>query len=339
VFVALIGAVIGMLLFARSGRRDTINQSLAVTAFCALAALFFWPLNLVKALAPSHREAPRNEWPDQAKLNFIFEKDRNDKSIIVFNGDSGYNGVTYRAVDGNARLTGLTGGWRPSFDTSYESKLTLSNGRTISSHREAWADLGARAIIPTLGIPCPNRNDDEQSHVFQLAEFKLQDSVGAMTDAHLKGTMEILFKRPVILARIPFRQGTFIRLGIQRIDITKVETSLDEINYTIIQQRPLMDLRGGWYNREGGVVDFLVVNAGRKEFLYRGASSTENNLSGHYSIEVIKFTEPVWSADYGKHPIPPDWAAGAELLIIGDENGGSFSQSFDFPNINLSNER
>ncbi|MEO8614691.1 MAG: hypothetical protein ABI600_06085 [Luteolibacter sp.] len=337
--VALAGAVIGIVLFVRSGHRETINKSLAVTALCALAVLFFWPLNFVKSFAPPHREASSNKWPDQAKLKFTFEKDRNYKSIITINGGGGYNDVTYRDVYGNARLTGLTDGWRPSFDTSYESKLTLSNGKTISSHREAWADLGAQAIIPTLGVPCPNGNGDEQSHSFELAEFKLEDAVAAMTGAHLKGTVEIPLKRPVILARIPFRQGASIQLGNQWFELTKVETNLDEINYTIIQQRPLIDLRGARYNRNGGVVDFIVLNAGRKEFLYRGDGLNRNDSAGHYSIEAKEFTAPVWSADYRKHPILSDWAAGAELLIIGDENGGSISRSFAFPNIKLSNER
>ena len=337
--VALTGALIGILLFVRSGRRETITKSLAITALCALATLFFWPLNFVKAFAPAPREAPKSGWPDQAKLKFAFEADRNYKSIITFSGDGGYNDVTYRPIYGNARLTGLTGGWRPSFDTNYQSKLTLSNGKTISSHREAWATLGSRAIIPTLGIPSPYAIDDKQSSPFQLAEFKLQNAVGAMTRAHLKGTMEIPLKRPVILARMPFRQGSSVQLGNQRIDLTKVEINLDEISYTIIQQRPLIQVRGAWYNHDGGAVDFIVIHADRKEFLYRGRSSAHNNTAGHYAIERKDFTEPIWRSDFNKHPIPQDWSDGAELLITGDENGGNFSQSFDFPNINLGNDR
>ena len=337
--VALIGAVTGIVLFVSSGHRDTITKSLAITALCALATLFFWPLNFVKAFAPSDREAPKNEWPDQAKLKFAFEENRNFKSIITYHGDGGYNDVTYRPIDGNARLTGLTDGWQPLSQTSYESELTLSNGKILSSRREAWASLGSRVIIPTLGIPSPYGNNEEQSSSFQLAEFKLQDAVGAMTGAHLKGTMEIPLKRPVILARIPFRQGASIQLGNQRIDLTKVETSLDEINFTIIQQKPLINLRGAWFNHDGGVVDFLVIHPGRKEFLYEGGGSNRRDTSGHYAIETKELTQPIWQADFRKHPIPPDWTDGAELLIVGDENGGSFSQAFDFPNIKLSNER
>ena len=337
--VALAGAVIGIVLFVRSGRRETISKSLAITAVCALATLFFWPLNFVKAFAPPGRQAPKSEWPDRAKLKFTFEENRNYRSIVTYSGDCGYNDVTYRPIYGNARLTGFTNKWRTSFDTSYESELTLSNGKTISSHREAWATLGSRAIIPTLGIPSPYTTDDKQSSGFQLAEFKLQDAVGAMTGAHLKGTMQIPLKRPVILARMPFRQGASVQLGKQRIELTKVETELDEISYTIIQQRPLIKLRGDWFNHDGGVLDFIVIHTGRKEFLYRGSSSINNNSLGHYSIELKTFTEPVWRAHFEKKPIPPDWANGAELLIIGDENGGSFSQNFDFQNNNLSNER
>lgn len=337
--VALTGSVIGIMLFVHSGRRETITKSLVITALCALATLFFWPLNFVKAFAPPHREAPRSKWPDQRKLKFYFEEDRNWKSIVSSTNSGSYNQVTYKSIDGNGHLTGLTNGWRPSLDTSYQSLLTLSNGKTLSSRREAWATLGARAIIPTLGIPSPYQIDERQSSAFQLAEFKLQDAEGAMTGAHLKGTMEIRFKRPVILARMPFRQGSSIQLGNQRIDLTKVETNLDEITYTIVQQRPLVQLRGAWFDHDGGVVDFIVIHAGRKELLYEGNASSGNNTSGHYAIAKKVFTSPIWKPDFKKHPIPPDWADGAELLVIGDENGGSFSQAFDFPNINLENKR
>ncbi len=337
--VALTGSVIGIMLFVHSGRRETITKSLVITALCALATLFFWPLNFVKAFAPPHREAPRSEWPDQAKLKFTFEEDRNWKSIVSSSNSGSYNQVTYKSIDGKGRLTGLTNGWRQSLDTSYESELTLSNGKTLSSRREAWATLGARAIIPTLGIPSPYKIDERQSSAFQLADFKLQDAAGAMTGAHLKGTMEIPFKRPVILARMPFRQGSSIQLGNQRIDLTKVETNLDEITYTIVQQRPLIQLRGAWFDHDGGVVDFIVIHADRKELLYEGNASAANNTSGHYTIAKKDFTSPIWKPDYKKHPIPPDWTDGAELLVIGDENGGSLSQAFDFPNINLEDKR
>ncbi len=337
--VALSGAVIGIVLFVRSGRRETITKSLVVTALCALATLFFWPLNFVKAFASPHREAPRSEWPDQEKLKFTFEENLNWKSIVSSTNSGTYNQVAYKSIDGNGRLTGLTNGWRPSLDTTYQSLLTLSNGKTIPSRREAWATLGARAIIPTLGIPSPYQIDEKQSSAFQLAEFKFQDAAGAMTGAHLKGTMKIPFKRPVILARMPFRQGSSIQLGNQRIDLTKVETNFDEITYTIVQQRPLIQLRGDWFDHDGGVVDFIVIHAGRKELLYESNASSGNNTSGHYTIALKDFTQPIWKPDFKKHPIPPDWADGAELLVIGDENGGSFSQAFDFPNINLENKR
>ncbi len=337
--VALTGSVIGIMLFVHSGRRETITKSLAITALCALATLFFWPLNFVKAFASPHREAPRSEWPDQGKLKFTFEEDRNWKSIVSSSNSGSYNQVAYKSIGGNGRITGLTDGWRPSLDTSYQSLLTLSNGKTLSSRREARETLGARAIIPTLEIPSPFESDDRQNSSFQLAEFKLQDATGAMTGAHLKGTMEIPFKRPVILARMPFRQGSSIQLGNQRIDLTNVETNLDEITYTIVQQRPLVQLRGAWFDHNGGVVDFIVIHAGLKQFLYRGKSSSRSLTAGHYASELKDFTEPIWKPDFNKRPIPPDWTDGAELLVIGDENGGSLSQAFDFPNINLEDKR
>ncbi len=335
--VALIGSVISIGFFVHSGRCETITKSLVITAVCSLATEFFWPLNFVEVFAPPHREAPKNEWPDTSKLKFEFEAHRQWNSIIACIRRDAFNDDTVQPIFGNGRLTGLTEGWRHSFDNSHKSVLTLSNGKALSSSREARGVL-LMAILPTLGIPSPQEVFDKHISAFQLAEFKLQDAAGAMTGAHLNGTMDIPLKRPVILARMPFRQGNFMQLGDQRIELTKVRTDLDEFEYNIVQQRPLIKLRGSWFNHDGGNIEFIVIHAARKEFLYQGGTYSRYENTGHYGIVTRVESKSIWTTGNNTKPIPPDWTDGAELLVIGNENGGSFSQSFEFENINLSNE-
>lgn len=343
-FVVMAGALIGIMLFAHSRRRGSISKSLALTTVCAIATLFCWPVNFVKAFAPAPREAPKNEWPVQTKLKFAFEEQisgRDErKSIFAFNGDCGYNDVNYRKIQGNARLTGLTGGWQPGYDNSYQSVLTLSNGTTFSGNHKAWGNLGWQSLLPRLGIPCPNYTDPaKQVSQFALSEFKLEDAGGAMTGAKLKGTMQIHLTREVVLTRLPFRKGESTRIGKRLIEISRIEHSGDRINYAVTTQSALVQLRGGEFANNRSSLEFLVVNAGRGEFLFKGSQSGRSGPAGHYSLGTLTFSESIWNKDYKEIPIPPDWLDGAELLIIGEEDGGSFSQNFDFQNINLGDER
>jgi len=343
-FVLMAGAIIGILLFSHSRRRESISRSLALTTVCAIATLFCWPVNFVKIFAPALREAPKNEWPDQTKLKFAFEEQTSGrdekKSIFAFNGDSGYNDVSYRKIQANARLTGLTGGWQPGYDNSYQSVLTLSNGTVFSGNHQAWGSLGWQDLLRRLGIPCPGYTDPaKQFHQFALSEFKLEDAGGAMTGAKLKGTMQIPLKRAVVLSRLPFRKGASTRIGQQLIEISRIDCLGDRINYVVATQSALIQLRGGNFVNNLNRLEFLVVNAGRGEFLFKGSQSGRSGPAGHYSLETLTFSESIWNKGYKEMPIPPDWTAGAELLVIGDENGGSFSQDFNFVNINLSNER
>jgi hypothetical protein len=337
--VALTGAVIGIVLFARSGRREIITRSLAFTALCALATLFFWPVNFVEAFVPAGREAPRNEWPDQTKLKFSFGDPPDGlmpKKTLSFN-NGGYNGMTYRSIHGWYRLEGLSNGWITA-QNSYESELKLANGRVLTSHQSAWAPISKVWILSTLGIKAGWGNPYDYPSNADLAEFNLADAAGAMSGASLKGHMNIPIKRPILLQRIRLKAGVSTHVGGHLISITKVGILGDEISFNLIVQTPLNFSRGGWQKIWTDRIEYLVINAARGEYLANIGGGESNPHSGHLSVRNLDFSQSIFP-QHERKEITPDWLDGAELLIVGEEYGGSFSQSFDFPNINLSDER
>lgn len=337
--VALMGAVLGILLFARNRRRQMISMSLAVTALLTIATLFFWPINFVKTFVPPVREAPKNEWPDQTKLKFSFgdpPEGMMPKETLSFN-NGGYNGMTYRRIHGWYRLEGLSNGWMTA-QNSYESELKLANGRVLTSHQSAWAPIPKVWILPTIGIKTSFGNPYRYPSKADLAEFNLADAADAMNGASLKGQLNIPIKRPVLLRRIPLKAGLSTHVGNHLVSITKVAVLGDEISFNIVVQTPLKFVRGGWQNIWTDRLEYLVINAARGEYLEDNGGGESNPHSGHLSVRNLDFSKAIFPRHEYKE-IPPDWLYGAELLIVGEEYGGSFSQSFDFPNINLSDQR
>ena len=337
--VALTGAVIGIMCFTCSGRRETITRSLAVTVLCALATLFFWPGNFVEALVPARREALRNEWPDQSTLAFAFTGEvphRSSKKILSVS-NSGYNGMTYRSIRGSYRLEGLSNGWMTA-QNSYESELKLANGRVLTSRQSAWAPIPRVWILPPLGIKTSFGNPYDCPFNADLAEFNLADAADAMSGASLKGQLTIPIKRPILLKRIPLKVGLSAHVGDHLISITKVEILSDEISFNLIVQTPLNFSRGGWQKIWTDRIEYLVINTAQGEYLENSGAGESNPHSGHLAVRNLDFSQPIFPR-YEHKEIPPGWLDGAELLIVGEEYGGSFSQSFDFPNINLSDEQ
>lgn len=338
--VALAGAVLGILLFARNRRRQTVSISLTLTALLTIATLLFWPINFVKTLVPTQREAPKREWPDQSRLRFSFEEQRvgrDGRSIFDFAGGED-NGGRYRLIRGFSRITGLSDGWQVADQNSYESKLTFSNGRCFDRRSTAWAGLNPAAILPRLGIPSDYPDPDKRIYQFELAKFRLENAVGALTGAKLSGTMQIHLKRPVILARIPLRKGASTMIDGRLITVTAVVNTENEIRFNFVTQTHMVHLQGGWQKIWANRFEYIVIHEARRQSLYQQGSGESNLRSGHYSVQKEDISGTLREL-HKEIPIPPDWLDGAELLVIVDENGGSFSQSFDFPNINLSNER
>lgn len=342
-FIGASGVLIGMTWFVRSRRHETINKALLLTALAATATWFFWPVNFVKAFAPSEAAAPANEWPDQTKLEFSFREQQvgpNRKSMFTFS-DGGYNDTTYRRVRAFTQLKGLPAGWY-AYPNGYESELSLSNHRVVPSRYESWAGLSETIILPRVGIALPYQNDNQLSEV-DLAEFRLTDAADAMTGAMIKGTIHVPLKRPVVLARVPLRKGVSTRIGNRHFRITQVEQNNHNIIYNLVTETTRVQLRGGWISEPHRRVEAIVINAAKHEYLQSGNSDSSGDSAGHYSLQNQRFSKSViWRDPLKKWDaglVPEDWLDGAELLIIGDEYGGTFSQAFDFSDINLSNER
>lgn len=337
--VALTGAVIGIVLFVRSGRRETVTRLMAITSLSALAALFFWPVNFVEAFVSAPHEAPRNEWPDQTKLKFSFgdpPEGQMPRKTLSFN-NGGYNGMTYRRIHGWYRLEGLSNGWITA-QNSYKSELKLANGRVLTSCQSGWAPIPKVWILPTLGIKANIGNPYRYPSKADLAEFNVADAADAMTGASLKGQLNIPIKRPTLLQRVPLKPGVSTHVGDHLISITKVEKMGDEISFNLVVLTPLKFFRGGWQNIWTDHLEYLVINAARGEHLEDNGGGESNPHSGHLSVRNLDFSKAI-SPRHKQKEIPPDWLDGAELLIVGEEYGGSFPQTFDFPNINLSDQR
>jgi hypothetical protein len=150
--------------------------------------------------------------------------------------------------------------------------------------------------------------------------------------------MHIHLKRPVILAKIPLRKGAKAVVDGRLITITDVENPGNEISYNLVTETHMVHLHGGWQKIWTNRFEYVVIHATRREALYRQGSGQSNLRTGHHSIQKEDGQGKLMK-QHKELPIPPDWTDGAELLVIGEENGGSFSQSFDFPNINLSDQR
>ena len=342
-FIGAAGSLVGMALFVRSRRHETIGKSLIFTGLAATSAWFFWPVNFVKAFAPSEAAASTNEWPDQTKLEFSFGEQQvgpNRKSRFTFS-DGGYNDTTYRGIRAYTELKGLPEGWY-AYPNGYESELSLSNHRVVPSRFESWAGLSETTVLPSVGIAPRHQNDNQLSEV-DLAEFRLPDAADAMTGAKIKGTIHVPLKRPVVLARVPFRKGVSARIGNRHFRITQVGWNNNKISYNLVTETTRVQLRGGWISEPHRQVETLVINAAKQEYLESGNSASSGDSAGRYSLlnqhfsKSVIWRDPMKKWDAGL--VPGDWLDGAELLIIGDEYGGTFSQDFDFSDINLNNER
>lgn len=337
--VAFTGALVGIIAFTRSRSHKTISKTLRITAVCAIAAWLFWPINFVEAFVPVRRTAPQNEWPDQSKLafNFVANPHQTSKEILSFS-DGGWNDLTYRGVLGSYRLEGLSNGWMTAHN-SYESELRLANGRVLSSHQSAWAPVQMMWILPTLGFKTSLGSPyDNPSHAY-LAEFNLAKAADSMSGASLSGQLRVPIKRPVLLQKIPLKAGLSTRVADHLISIAKVENVGDGLSFKLVVQTPLYHSRGGWRSIWTDRYQYFVINAAKGEYLdYHGAGSERNPHSGHLSVRSLEFSRNL-SKQYKPTQIPPDWLDGAELLIVGEEYGGSFSHSFEFSDIYLSDQR
>jgi hypothetical protein len=335
--IAVLGLLAGLLLCVRVGHPERLSAAIAGTALVAALAWLFWPVNFVKTFTRPEAAATLSEWPDQSKIDFAFIEGPfadNDKSRVSW-GFGGYNDVRYQDIRAFARMEGLDPKWF-AYPNGYRSSLKSPVESIANSSSTAWAGLRADVILPTVGIPFPWKLPIGINDV-EIGNFLTTDVKAAGTNATLAGEVHIPLKRPVVLARMPLKVGASTRIGNRRITITSVDiTRPDRIAYQVIEERPMTRFRGGWHGEPHRRIEMIAIHHERGEFLKSQSLGTTNFSTTHYSLSREDREEYIWlESGRDNQPIPPGWLDGAELIITGDEYGGTFTREFRLDNLNL----
>ena len=335
--IAVLGLLGGLFLCTRAQRLERISATIAGTALVAALAWFFWPLNFIKTFTRREAAAPRSEWPDQSKIAFAFAEGSfadNDNSRVSW-GFGGYNDVHYQRIRAFARMEGLDPKWF-AYPNGYRSSLQSPVEPIANSSNTAWAGLRADVILPTVGIPFPWKPPIGINDV-EIGNFLTTDVEAAGTNATLAGEVHIPLKRPAVLARMPLKAGASARIGKRRITITSVDIIRpDRIAYQVIEERPMTRFRGGWHGEPNRRIEMIAIHHERGEFLKSQSRGTSGSSTTHYALTRMDHEENIWlESGRDNQPIPPGWLDGAELIITGDEYGGTFTREFRLENLNL----
>jgi hypothetical protein len=336
--VWVVGVIATLMIFTRTRRHDLPGKGALVTGLLTLVVWFYWPVNFVQALVPPQPRAPLEDWPDLKKVELQFEPQRvsRNRTSVISLGDGGRQDGTYRYIRGNGRLTGLPEGWYCP-ENFYESTLTLANGEVIKSRQDLPGGMSPTMYLQYIGIPRVfNRNKERMT--VSLAEFKLQKAANAMTGASLEGTVQFPLKRVVVLAQIPFKVGASAWVQNHLITITNIVRRENGMAFSTIDEFARIRSQGQHPATGGNERQQVVVHPLRGEYLRPQASGTSSRQRGSYSIISREFerAEIATGNDvYPRIPIPPDWEDGAELVIVGHEYGGIYSQPFEFRDVDL----
>ncbi|MGJ8642329.1 MAG: hypothetical protein ACSHX9_02880 [Luteolibacter sp.] len=342
--LAFVGLLAGLILFSRSRNIWTLGMGLLGILLVSVLTMKFWPVNFVEMMAKSEAEAPRSEWPDVDQMPFEFvetQVGRRNRSMFS-SSDGGYNSTTYRTIRVNSELAGLPEGWY-AHTNGYKSEIELSDERSIYSSDQAGGALHEETILPELGIPSSrNRRAEINRLTLNIGEFAMPDASGATENAKIRGEVEVPFKRPVILTRIPLKAGESVNVGGSRYQIVSVSQEGDTIRLEILHEYGSISVRGGSKSAFRWKVNFLAINEERRSFLDCGGSGSSGTHVGHYGAQYLKLGMNIWSDwsdDDRTKPKSTGWLDGAELLILGEEYGGKITKKFDFSDISLSNPR
>ena len=335
--IAVAGLLIGLFITFRARRPERLTAAIAGTTLAASLAWFFWPVNFVKTFTRPEAEAPRSEWPDLSKVEFSFREDRfNGNKNARFNwGFGGYNDIHYQHISAYSRMEGLPPEWWV-YPNGYRSSLVSPAGVVIESRQTAWAGLAEEIVLPVVGIPLPWKWENPAPQV-EIGEFQKTKVDAAGPNAVLEGEVEIPIKRPVVLARIPLKAGASARIGNRRITVTSVEiTRNDWVSYQTIEERPISKLRGGWHGEPHRTLKKIAINSRRGEFLNQVGESNSNHTAAHYALgSAVTNASVSMESSRGDTQVSSDWLDDAELIITGDESGGTFRREFRFENVNL----
>lgn len=338
--IALAGFAAAMLHFFRNRHRGHLTCATIGTVLAAILGACFWPLNFVKWFAPAEAEAPRSEWPDPSKIIFKFGQNPSapeDETALVMNSDRSEDGrsmgYSFRA---NTYLSGLPNGWLVCED-GFDSTITFVDQRKFQSHGDPWPGLEARMILPRFGIPNPvHSGDDSLLASTRLGSFNVDESEVVTRGATLAGSVNIPFRRPVILARMPLRAGAETIIGSRKIRILRVKVSDTRLSYQYSIEEPMVRFLGGSMSEPFRMLETIVVNASKRQRILFEGSSGGNGLSvGPYRLAIIECLGPISLDTRDEVPIPADWIEGAELIITGSEYGGALIREFQFKPVDL----
>ena len=342
--LTIVGVLVVLVIFSRNRKISTLGMPLLGVLLVSHLVTIVWPVNFVEMMADSEAEAPRSEWPDadQIQMEFTETKSGRRNKGMFSSSNANWNGITYRTITANAELRGLPENWY-AFKNAYDSETDLSNGKVIFSSEEANGKVNERLILPGVGIPSYSDLAERSNQLgVKIAEVSLPAATGAMEDARIRGEVEIPFVRPVVLARIPLRAGESVSVGDRRYLVTSASQNGDEIRFQVLHEYPLVALRGGFNSTPHRNISFMVINEGQRSYQGRGASGSSGTRVGHYGIQYFDSRGEIdrdYKEELGVNPEVKGWLDGAELLIVGQENGGSITKKFDFSGISLSNAR
>jgi|GEM_PF-5798887 len=342
-FIWTLGVMVGLVFLKSSQYPQALRTVLEVSILSALGAWFFWPVDFVSRLTPGTPQAPIAERPtrDSFKVEFTAsDKDGPDK-LYFDRSPYGFDSRPSLRINARYRLNGLQDGWWPSIGNGYSSELSFKPNQPVLSHRElAPNKLFAKTIFRQIGIT--RRSANESSHIFTLARVDMAGKEDATTISSLRGSVEFSLARPVVLARQGLVQGRGFPMSGQSITITKVKISPERIDYSLELTGINLRLLGGNAAVKLDPIQFLVINRRHNEYLEPGSMATRSEFLGGYQFSTFEMScvsRSLAEEDRQVGVIASDWLADAELLIIGSEHGGTFSQSFKFSDIDLNRKQ
>lgn len=339
-FIATVGILLGLLFTKSSQYPQALHKFLEVSILSALAAWFFWPFDFVSRLTPMPAQAAIAEQPtrDSFKIKFTASDENRHDGMYFDRSPYGLDSRPSLRINALYRLNGLQDGWWPSIGNGYSSESVFKSNSPVMSHRVPSPNkLFAKTIFRKIGVMRKSAN--ETIHLFTLARIDMAENQDATKISSLRGRVEFSLARPVVLARQALVQGLSFPIPGQSVTITKVRSSSERIDYSLELTGIKLCLRGGDTAINLDPIQFLVINRKRNEYLEPGSMGSRSEFLGSFKFSTFDMSCVVRTLsedDSQVGVIASDWLADAELLIVGSEHGGTFSQGFEFSDIDLS---
>jgi len=338
-----LGVLLGLSFLQPNQSSRSLRTAIEVSALSALAGWFFWPVDFVRRFTPETPQAPIAERPTQEsfKVEFTASAKNRFDGLYFDRSPYGFDSRPSLRINARYRLRGLQDSWWPSIGNGFSSELFFKPDSPLFSHTELSPDkLFAKTIFRKIGIM--RESAEESVHIFTLTRVDMAGKEDATKISALRGSVDFSLVRPVVLARQGLVQGRSFPISGKSITITKVKISSERIDYSLEFTGIKLALRGDDSSIRLDPIQFLAINRRHNEYLEPASIGTRLDVLGHYQCSTFDMScvlRQLAENDSQVGTIDSDWLADAELLIIGTEHGGTFSQSFDFSNIDLSRKQ